>query len=56
MKTSEEIRREEIIKELESLNIVCIHPPNYEEMSTRILEIRLKIFKSMLDKSDDYFE
>ena len=45
--------REEIIKELKELDIRAIHEPNYENMTTDALQLRLKIFKSMFE---EYFK
>ena len=44
------MKREEIIKEIESLGIITIEKTNYENMSNEALQLRLKIFKSMLEK------
>ena len=42
-------KREEIIKEIKELDIRTIHKPDYENMNTKLLELRLKIFKSMFE-------
>lgn len=45
--------REEIIKKIKDLGIVCVHEPDYNNMSLEILKLRLKIFQTMFE---DYFE
>lgn len=45
----EAIVRKQLIEELESLDIVTIPKPNYEEMSTEALKTRLRISKTLFE-------